>query len=384
MDLLSRTLYIVETKNLSIDVAFKKICRGRICAKSLEERENLYNTVRRFIASYIKLRCIYPNASRKKLARIFLSGKFYQDQVEQKDLEPWCRYSVPRWFYEELESLMDGEVEALMRSMVERIWWLRINTIKAPEERVVRVLEEEAEIERDRDLWYLYRVISTRKPVRLLKAVKQGMAVPQDKASCLVVEALRPQPGDLVLDMASAPGVKASLVAMLTEGRARIVALDISKRRILAMRGLIKSLGAAEYIDLAVTDSRFFSSPRHFDKILLDAPCSSSGAMAKEPSVRIHLLRRGKIEYYSRVQEDLLKNAAKLGDEVVYATCSLLPEEGEEIVARVIESTGYKLIKPGIGASSGYKIYQISSDVARTYPHIHSSEGFFIARLVRQ
>ncbi len=383
-DVLSRTLYLVEAKSLSVDVAFKRVCRGRLCARSLEERERLYDAVRRFISYNIMLRCIYPGVSRKKLARIFVStGSSYGD-ADLDDLDPWCRYSVPKWFYEELESLLGGEVRDLMESLRERVWWLRINTLKAPEEKILRVLEEEAGVERDRDLWYLYRVISVRKPVRLLKAVRQGLAVPQDKASCLVVEALDPEPGDLILDMASAPGMKASLIAMLTEGKARILALDLSKRRSLAMKSLMRRLGVAGYIDMAVTDSRFFSSPHLFDKVLLDAPCSSSGAIAKEPAVRLHLLRRGRIEYYSKIQEDLLRRATKLGREMVYATCSLLPEEGEEIVSRIVRSAGHRLAKPGIAAQSGYKIYQISQDVARTFPHIDRSEGFFIAKLVSQ
>ena len=383
VDILSRTLYMVEAKSLSLDVAFRKVCGGRACARGLDEREAVYDIVRGFISRYIMLRCIYPRASRKRLARIYISTKSSIDQLGRGDLDPWCRYSVPRWLYEELEKLMGGEVEKLMGSLGKRIWWLRINTLKAPEEKILRILEEEAEVVRDRDLWYLYRILSAKKPVRLLKAVKQGMAVPQDKASCLVVEALEPRPGDLVLDMASAPGMKASLIAMLTEGKARIISLDLSKRRALAMRNLMRRLGAESYIDMAVTDSRFFSSPQHFDKILLDAPCSSSGAIAKEPAVRIHLLRRGKIEYYTKIQEELLRRATELGSEIVYATCSLLPEEGEEVVSKAISSTGFEPIKPRINASDGYKNYPVSGKVLRTFPHIQESEGFFIARLVK-
>ncbi|HWQ17006.1 MAG TPA: RsmB/NOP family class I SAM-dependent RNA methyltransferase [Sulfolobales archaeon] len=384
VDILSRTLYLVENNSLSVDVAFKKICRGRVCAKGPEERERIYDAVGRFVARYIMLRCLYPKASRKKLARIFISMELNKDQHVWENLDPWCRYSVPRWLYEELKSLIGGEVDALMKALERRVRWLRINTMKAPEEKILRVLEEEAVVERDRDLWYLYKVIATKKPVRLLKAVRQGIAIPQDKASCLVVEALEPKPGDLVLDMTSAPGMKASLIAMLTEGRARIIALDLSKRRALAMRNLMRKLGVASYIDISITDSRFFSSSRRFDKVLLDAPCSSSGAIAKEPAVRLHLIRRGKVEYYTKIQEDLLKRAIDLGDEVVYSTCSLLPEEGEEVVLKIVRSTGHSLMRPRINASNGYRAYGISEEVLRTFPHVHESEGFFIAKLVRR
>ncbi|MEM4970980.1 MAG: RsmB/NOP family class I SAM-dependent RNA methyltransferase [Sulfolobales archaeon] len=334
---------------------------------------------REFITNVIKLRCIYGNASRKKLAKIFLSG-LYNDAEKTRDLEPWCLYSVPEWLYREMKDLVGNEVNNMFKSMLERIWWLRLNTLKAPEERILRILEEEAVVERDRDLWYLYRVIDVKKPVRLLKAVKLGMAIPQDKASCMVVEALKPRQGDAILDMTAAPGVKTSLIAMLTEGKAKIVATDISKRRVIAMKNLLKKLGALDYIDIVIADSRSPPHNRSFDKILLDAPCSSSGSISKDPAIRLHLLKRGKIEYYSTIQRELLDKALDLAKEVVYATCSILPEEGEEVIESIRNRA--KPIDPGINALKGYAKYSVGNSVARLFPHTHMSEGFFIAKLV--
>jgi len=378
VNILSSVLYLVESRNLSIDVAFKHVCKGRICADSLSERERIYGLAREFIANVIKLRCIYGNASRKKLAKIFLTG-LYNDIDKAKDLEPWCLYSVPKWLYTEMKDLVGDEVDNMFKSMLERIWWLRLNTIKAPEERILRILEEEATIEQDRDLWYLYRVIDAKKPVRLLKAVKLGMAISQDKASCMVVESLKPEPGDVILDMTAAPGVKTSLIVMLTEGKAKIVATDLSKRRTIAMKNLLKNLGALDYVDIAIVDSRYPPHNRSFDKILLDVPCSSSGSIPKDPAIRLHLLKRGKIEYYTTIQYELLNRALDLAEEVVYSTCSILPEEGEEVVERIRNKA--KPIDPGINASKGYRKYSIGSTVARLFPHTHMSEGFFIAKL---
>jgi len=376
-DILARILYLVEDMKLSIDVAFKRVCKGRLCAAGLEDRERIYNLARDFISNVIRLRCLYGNKSRKKLARIFLAGGPGNEGAGH--LDPWCLYSVPEWLYREVEALLGGEAEDLFSSMGKRVWWLRLNTVKASEEKIVRMLEEEAVVERDRDLWYLYRIIESRKPVRMLKAVKQRHAIPQDKASCMVVEALKPQPGDLILDMAAAPGIKTSLIVMISEGRARVVAADISKRRSMAMKRLLRELGALGSVDIVIADSRLPPHGKAFDKILLDAPCTSSGSISKDPAVRLHLSRRGRVEYYSKIQRAMLEKAAGLAPEIVYSTCSILPEEGEEVVESLVDIL--KPVDPGINARRGYSRYMVSSLAARMFPHTHMSEGFFIAKL---
>lgn len=378
-DLLSKVLYIVETRGLSLDVAFKKICRGRLCAKSLGERERIYSLARGFIASVIRLRCVHGERSRKWLARAYLEELLGRGGGVPAP-EPWCAYSVPKWFYLELRDLLGEEAEDLLRSLDRRIWWVRLNTLKAPEERILRILEEEASVERDKDLWYLYKILASGKPVRLLKAVKLGLAIPQDKASCMAVEALRPEPGDLILDMAAAPGVKSSLIAMLSEGMARIVAADLSKKRGTAMKRLLKHLGAWGLVEPLLADSRLANYSRSFDKVLVDAPCSTSGVLGKEPAVRIHLLRKGSIESYSKIQKELLSKAITLGREIVFSTCSLLPDEGEEVVESLSDLA--KSQDPGLPLSRGYLRYRVSTTTNRSFPHKHECEGFFISKLL--
>lgn len=378
-DLLSRALYLVEARGLSLDVAFKKICRRRLCAGSLEEREKIYYLARGFISSAIRLRCAYGERSRRWLGRAYLDEVLGRRESPPVS-EPWCAYSVPMWFYAELRELLGEEVEDLLRSLDRRIWWVRLNTLKAPEERILRILEEEASLERDKVLWYLYKILDSRKPVRLLRAVKLGLAIPQDKASCMAVEALRPEPGDLILDMAAAPGVKSSLMAMLGDGKARVVAADLSRKRVGAMKRLLKHLGAWGAVEPIVADSRLSSYSRIFDKVLIDAPCSTSGAIAKEPAVRIHLARRGKIEYYSKIQRELLSRALAMGREIVFSTCSLLPEEGEEVVESLSDLARPE--DPGLPLSKGYQRYRVSKAANRSFPHRHECEGFFISRLL--
>lgn len=382
VDLLARVLYEVVKRRVSLDVAFKRVCRER-CARGLEERERLYQLCRRFVSDYVKLLCYVGSrrASYRELARLWLRGSLPEPE------EPYCRLSTPRWLYERVSSLLGkGEVERLFRAFEERSWWLRVNTFRGSVEGVVRELEGEGvELEVHRELPYMVRVLRSPKPVRLLKAVREFRAVPQDIASAVAVEYLDVRPGEVVLDMCAAPGVKTSLISMLSGGEARVVAVDLSRRRLIAAKHLLRRLGVPETsVSLVLADSTHINI-RSVDKVLLDAPCSNSGAIGKDPGIKA-TLTPGKVEFYRSTQLRLLAKALQLSDLVVYSVCSILPEEGEEVVTRALATyegfgvTPHRLAKI---CSTGYPGYPVSSSVCRMFPHTHLSDGFFIARLVR-
>ncbi|MEM4965215.1 MAG: RsmB/NOP family class I SAM-dependent RNA methyltransferase [Sulfolobales archaeon] len=381
---LARILYDVERYSISLEKAFVRSCRELECPRNAEERERLYQLAKDFIKNIIRIRCIYGSkVSRKEIARLYLRGGWKEEQ----DLESWCLHSLPKWFYEKIRNLVGSEeAEKIFTSMNERIFWIRLNTLKAPEEKIIRSLEEDGvEIVRDKDLWYLYRIVKSRKPLRSVRAVKEFLAIPQDKASCLVVEALKPEKNDRILDMSAAPGIKTSLIAMLTDDQALIQAQDISRKRVHIMKDLMRRFGVKRSVDIILSDSRYTPSrEKIFDKILLDAPCTSSGALWKDPGIRLSLLREDKIRYYSSIQKDLLREALKLGREIVYATCSILPEEGELVVSEIIDRSGdsIQLEKPLKNLSPGYRAYDPREIFARTFPHKDLSEGFFIAKLI--
>jgi len=382
VDLLARVLYEVVERRVSLDVAFKRACGGR-CARGLEEREKLYQLCRRFVSDYVKLLCYVGSrrVSYRKLARLWLRGPLPEPE------EPYCRLSVPRWLYERVSSLLgEGEAERLFKAFEERTWWLRVNTFRGSEEAVVRELESEGvELEVHPELPYMVRVLRSPKPVRLLRAVREFRAVPQDIASAVAVEHLDVRPGEVVLDMCAAPGVKTSLISMLSGGEAKVVAVDISRRRLIAAKHLLRRLGVPEAsVGLVLADSTHISV-RSVDKVLLDAPCSNSGAIGKDPGVKA-TLTPGKVEFYRGTQLRLLAKALQLSDLVVYSVCSILPEEGEEVVTEALAtSEGFRAAPHRLSrlCSAGYPGYPVSSSVCRMFPHTHSSDGFFIARLAR-
>ncbi len=380
IDVLAKVLYEVLNHGVSIDVAFKKVCKGR-CVPSLEEREKLYSMVRSFISDYFKLKCVIGKrkVTYRKLARLWING------ISEVPKEPYCLLSYSRWFYDKVVSILGkDEGEEVLRAMNERIWWLRINTLRIDIDKAYKELEKEGvDYVVDNNYPYMVRIVNAPKPIRLLRIVKEFKAIPQDKASSVVIDVLDPKPDELILDLTAAPGIKTSLIMMLTENRAKVVAVDVSIKRLRIMRILMKRLGVDESrIHYVLADGRFFNSGREFDKVLLDAPCSNSGAISKDPGIKLHLTQ-GKLDYYSSVQRELLLKALELSRIVTYSTCSLMPEEGEYVIDYVLRASGktIKLVRKISWASTGYPVVDFSDKLMRIYPHKHLTEAFFIARL---
>ncbi|MEM2756886.1 MAG: RsmB/NOP family class I SAM-dependent RNA methyltransferase, partial [Sulfolobales archaeon] len=118
---------------------------------------------------------------------------------------------------------------------------------------------------------------------------------------------------------------------------------------------------------------------RHFDKALVDAPCSNSGAVGKDPGIKISITR-GKVIRNSSIQLEMLRNALGLADYITFSTCSIFPEEGEFVIDKLgLERS--KFLRPIKWVDYGYPIVSFYDLVMRLMPHKHLCEGFFIASL---
>ncbi len=213
-----------------------------------------------------------------------------------------------------------------------------------------------------------------------------GRIIILDKASASVVNILSPNPYDFILDMCAAPGVKTSLISHNTKHKSHIIAIDFSQERAKDLKNFTKNINNHKIFYL---NSDSISIPLRtslkFDKILLDAPCTGSGALLANPVLKWR--QNDKFLHQNMViQEKLLKSAIKLlkpSGILVYSTCSLYPEEGEYQIKKFLEKLIPMELPDWLGKS--YKIdgsYILGT--ARLFPAQHHTEGFFIAKFKKK
>ncbi|NJL43903.1 MAG: RsmB/NOP family class I SAM-dependent RNA methyltransferase [Nitrosarchaeum sp.] len=215
----------------------------------------------------------------------------------------------------------------------------------------------------------------------------QGYYYLQGAASQIPAEILDPKPGETVLDMAAAPGSKTTQIAQAMHNQGILICLDARAQRLLALRNNLERCGATNTI-IYRKDARFASDlGMTFDKILLDAPCS--GNWAADPVWHEGKTLQG-FKDMAKTQRELIKEAwtvLKPGGHLVYSTCSLEPEENEEVIDWFLgKETTATLIPhsipistPGLTNVFGAELKPELTNTMRIWPD--ETEGFFIAHI---
>jgi 16S rRNA (cytosine967-C5)-methyltransferase len=263
---------------------------------------------------------------------------------------------------------------------------IRLNTLKASEEAILEKLAaEDVKLEKIEPLKHAYKVLSMKQPLTDAMSFREGLFYIQDKASCFAAEAAAPKPGTTVLDVCAAPGAKTTYLAQLMQNRGSICSVDYSIRRMQAWKREVSRMGVK--IAEPVLADACVSLPIALDAdvVVLDPPCTSTGVFAKQPSAKWRLTPKS-IDKMAEVQWRMINNCAervKAGGTLVYSTCSITVEENEMIIERFLKQHPEFLLaeitpKLGVPGLRGLDRCQ------RLYPHIHESNGFFIAKLLKQ
>lgn len=211
--------------------------------------------------------------------------------------------------------------------------------------------------------------------------LEEGVCAVQDEAAGLVVRALDPQAGEAVLDAAAAPGGKAVYAALRMENQGRVTALDVSEAKTALVREAAERQGGT-IVEPVAGDLTEWSPPAPFDRVLLDAPCSGTGVLAKRADLRWNLAPE-RLDELAALQDRLLDAAARHvrpGGLLVYSTCSIEAVENDERVSSflarhpdfALEPVGERVPEP-----------MRDGDVYRAVPHVHGTDGAFAARLRR-
>ncbi len=264
---------------------------------------------------------------------------------------------------------------------------IRINTLKISVKDFIERIRDKMVLEKISYTKYGFYVLKSKYPIGATVEYLLGYYAIQDPASMYAVEVLEPKPGEIVLDMASAPGMKTSYIAQLMKNKGCIIAFEINRDRMRGLRSNLTRLGC-ENVILIRDDARNAKNLGiKFDKVLLDAPCTGTGTLNKNPEARYK--DEKDVMFCTNIQRELLKVAidvTKTGGIIVYSTCSLLPEENEFIINEFLEKYDIKLEEIKFGDEAFTKPYGIElcdeiRKCKRFYPGKHLSQGFFISKI---
>jgi len=292
-----------------------------------------------------------------------------------------------RWGLEELESLLKASNER--PPLV-----IRINPLFVSRDNFLEYLRKEEVPQAEPCPYSPFGIVlkDYRGKVTELKAFHFGWFSVQDSASQLVTLLLDPKPNEFLLDACAGVGGKTTHMAELSGNRAKIWAFDLYKWRLEKLRENFQRLRLKEpeVFEGDVVELLTKLNPRPFDRILIDAPCTGTGVIRKHPDIKWARNEEDFIEIPER-QLRLLEGVApflKKGGVLVYATCSLEPEENEEVIKKFLEKhPEFQIENPGpvLEKYCGRKIYELIEDglYLKTYPHRHNLDGFFAVRLIK-
>lgn len=266
--------------------------------------------------------------------------------------------------------------------------YLRVNTLKVKEEELVWLLTKAGVKHEKTPLPGCLRCTADFSLSTTTEHLS-GLFYLQGLASQAVAHALNPQEGWLVVDMAAAPGSKATHIAQLMNNTGRVLGLDKSSERLVALRTNCERLGVENVIAVR-KDARFATDLKvKADAVLLDAPCSGNYCSEQNWEDKRVI---GDVKNNARVQKELVKSAYNLlkpGGILIYSTCSLEPEEDEQIVNFAVK-LGFVLEdvplpdlgqSPGLTSFNGVDFDPSLVKAARFWPYKTNTEGFFVARL---
>ena len=265
---------------------------------------------------------------------------------------------------------------------------LRANPLKTDAQAVRQALADRG-IETRPVSWYGDAMIvenAREDALTQLEMYERGEIYLQSLSSMIPPMFLDAKPGENVLDMAAAPGGKTTQIAALTGNRAMITACEMNKIRADRLKYNVQRQGATRVTVMNI-DSRNMDDLFSFDRILLDAPCSGSGTVQLGNPRSKGQFNKEFLARTTKQQEALLLKALKLlrpGSEMIYSTCSVLAQENENIVARVLKKTGAEVVPLDLSAFDCVPQLPVSIPGTLCVCPDELHEGFFVAKIRRK
>ncbi|MBI3415325.1 MAG: 16S rRNA (cytosine(967)-C(5))-methyltransferase RsmB [Verrucomicrobia bacterium] len=295
--------------------------------------------------------------------------------ADLKNIQPALGYSHPEWLLARWQTRWDAaKLRALLGwNNTPPFTFARVNTFKTSTPQLLAQWQAEgvaAEVfHRDWIAGDLIFQLKSHPPLSSLPSFREGKFYVQDPGTLLAVAELEPQPGETILDVCAAPGGKTTFIAQCMKSIGSIVATDTSSDRLKLLQENCARLGAS-CVQAKLVSASSPPDEKLFDRILIDAPCSNTGVLRRRVDLRWRI-RPEEIDRLQDTQRELLQRAASQlqpGGTLVYSTCSLEPEENEQVVQTFLAShPDFALVRE-----------------RQLLPFADGVDGAYVARLVRR
>lgn len=302
--------------------------------------------------------------------------------AEQADFPDWLTDRL-------LEHMTPQELLALAQGLNQTAPLdLRVNPLKGDREAVLARFAEEGVAAEAGKLSPLCIRLKAKPALQKHPLYLEGSIEVQDEGSQLLGYLLAPRRGEMVADFCAGAGGKTLLVGALMRSTGRLYAFDVSGKRLARLKDRVARSGLSNVHPVVIAnenDIRIKRLAGKLDRVLVDAPCSGLGTLRRNPDLKWRQTPEGVAEL-ARKQHDILKGASRLvkkGGRLVYATCSILPEENEAIVADFLAAhPDFRQISAqDILAAQGIAL--ACGSMLLLAPHTHGTDGFFAAVLER-
>lgn len=301
---------------------------------------------------------------------------------------------LPAKFLERLEKQYPRDFKRLIKTFRKRPPVIRVNTMLTTSRGLLSQLKK-ANIPSSPidELSDAFRLEADRKTLTELPSYEEGLFYIQSVASQMAVKALNPQPGEKILDLCAAPGSKTTQIAIRMNCQGELLANEPHRDRFFKLLSNLKH----QKVDHFVTPKKypgqnypaFYSE--HFDRILVDAPCSSESRFIEGDPKTYQYWSAPKVKSLAKLQKKLLTSAIhclKVGGVIVYSTCSFSPEENEMVLHDLLkrypqiqlEDTGWREGLPILREWNGRTLNPELIKAVRLYPD-QDRESFFVAVL---
>ena len=293
------------------------------------------------------------------------------------------KYSCPEWLMAMWIDAygLDNAVQLAEKALEAPSVVVRINTTKTNAEDLIWRLAEDGVVAEKSEKFPDSLILTNSGAVEELLAYQDGLFHAQDFASQLCCKALEAKEGDTVFDLCSAPGGKTFTIAEMMNNTGCVRAFDIYQSRVDLIKNGAKRLGLDNVFTYLSDATIFNENYGKADKVLCDVPCSGLGIIRRKPEIRFK--KFDDIDNLPDIQYSILCNAVdylKEGGRLVYSTCTLNPKENQEVCNRFLaEHPDFTAVE----VLPEMKRYKEGEKYLTLMPHLHSTDGFFIAAFVK-